>query len=116
MTAVPAHSLPWMQPTTSALLSAADVAGANGHDRPAPHRPADLNAPLRVGPDADVHVVVVVDEPLDLPPWPREADAGPDEDLHRARLDEARHELLGERRGRPGLGRAGLSSCPSSRG
>jgi hypothetical protein len=72
------------------------VSGAEGPDRAATRRASDANAALRVGPDADVHVVVVVDQPLDLPPRSAEADVWPDEDLQGAGLDEAGHELLAE--------------------
>ena len=115
VTAVPAHSSPWMQPTTSARVGLVVSPRRMRPDRPAPRGSADPLAPLRIRPDAHVQVVVVVDERLDDPPRPAQADPRPDEDVDGAGLHESRHEVLRERaidQSRP----AGPSSWPSSRG
>ena len=113
VTAVPAHSSPWMQPTTSARVGLPDVARADGRDRRAPDRSPDSYLPLRVGADADVHVVVVVDQRLDLPPRPAKPDPRADEHLHGAGLHESSHEVL--REDAFDLGRAARPSAPGRR-
>src|SRR5262245_57933229 len=70
------------------------VAGAERPERAAACRAADAYAALRIGGDADVHVIVVVDQPLNFPFRPAEADVRPDEDLHSSRAHEPSHELL----------------------
>ena len=97
VTAVPAHSSPWMQPTTSARVGLVVSPRRIAVIGSAPRGSADLLAPLRIRPDADVQVVVVVDERLDDPPWPAQADPRPDEDVDGAGLHETRHEVLRER-------------------
>ena len=96
VTAVPAHSVPWMQPTTSARVGLSMSPARTAVIGRAPDGPPDSHSPLRVGADADVHVVVVVDQRLDLPPRPAKPDARPDEHLHGARPHEPSHEVLGE--------------------
>ena len=71
VTAVPAHSFPWMQPTTSARVGLVGSPARKARERPAPGRPSDADAPLGVGPDPYVHVVVVVDRAARPSAWAR---------------------------------------------